>query len=202
LEVPTGIAAAEAMAASAQTVAPGPEPKPPEPPKEEEKMSEGKVQNISEEGKPKWVCLQEPPAEAMSMEVPERFAYKGDKAAPVKRQIAAPVQQVSVANVSGLTAKQQAALARKGGGKGPFQVAPGKGGGKGPFQAAPAAEQVIGGGGGGGSPVAVINEWAQKSNKALRFQEAGQDASGEFICQCFVDNDQVAEGQAGGLRDG
>merc|ERR1712183_482774 len=97
---------------------------------------DGKVQNTAEDGKPpRWVALQEPPAEASSMEIPDRFGYKGDKPAPAGKPTPAamptpaafqmavkrPVPGAAGApfpNMSGLTPKQQAALAKKGGGKG------------------------------------------------------------------------------------
>merc|ERR1712106_214752 len=97
-------------------------------------MKEGKVSNVGEEGtKPRWQIMQQPPASAMNMEVPERYGYKGDKvpnnkvakvaAQPkipqfqVKQQMSVPgKQQMSVPNTEGLTPKQKAALAKKGGG--------------------------------------------------------------------------------------
>lgn len=149
-------------------------------------MNEGKVQNVSEDGPPRWVCLEQPPESASSVDIPDKFAYKGDKKVGIAAAaVSAPVKKFGIlasapklANMSGLTPKQQAALAKKGQGKGGQAVA----------VAAPS--------GGGSNPIAFINEWAQKSKKALSFQDAGQDASGEFICQCVVDGEEVAVASA------
>jgi len=162
-------------------------------------QSDGYVQNTAEDGKPRWVCLQQPP-DAVP-EIPDRFSYKGDKVKPAakatapaagmmfNRQVAVANQAMPIANIPGLSAKQQAALARKGGGKG-FVV---QQGGKGNVI------QQAGGPQGGlpaENPVAFINQWAQKSKKALSFPEAGQDESGAFICKCVVDGEEVGSASA------
>lgn len=139
---------------------------------------DGKVQNTGEEGKPpRWVCVQQPPASALSVELPAKFSYKGDKKAANAAAPAAMKRQTSsvAANMSGLTPKQQALLAKKGGGKGA------------------AAAQIIGASANAGERncLMAINEWCQKSGKALSFVDAGQDAGGSFICQCVVDNEEI-----------
>jgi len=156
-------------------------------------QKDGKVNNVAEGGiKPKWVSLQDPPESAMNMSVPERFGYKGP-GAPVAggavtkkpNQVIQVKQQTSMPNMEGLTPKQQAVLARKGGGKGVIPAAqPVQGGGAGPQ------------GGGASNPVAFLNEWSQKSRKALVFSEAGQDGSGAFVCQCVMDGEEVASASA------
>merc|ERR1719506_2830384 len=86
-------------------------------------------------------------------------------------------------NMAGLTPKQQALLSRKGGGKG-AAVAP------------VAVKQQGGGGAGAANPVSFLNEWCQKNGQSLNFRDAGQDASGNFISECAVDNQEVASASA------
>lgn len=160
--------------------------------------NEGKVQNISAEGMPKWVALMTPPASAATVEIPERFGYKGTKAgggaaavvqvkkAVAKAVITAPL--ANKANMVGLTPKQQAALAKKGGGKGAAAVMPAVLGQM-PAVIGQKADSVS-------NPVAIMNEWAQKSKKALTFSDVGQDQSGEFLCQCSVDGQEVCTASA------
>jgi hypothetical protein len=147
-------------------------------------QQEGLVQNLNDGGQPKWVSIADPSPIGLSLDIPERFAYKGAKA-PVA---AAPVRAALpvVSGVAGLNSRQQAALSKKGQGKGAVA-----GFLQQPAEASVAVAQDL------GSPVATLNNWAQKAKRSLSFSDAGQDPeTNQFINEVSLDGQSVAVAMA------
>lgn len=134
------------------------------------------MKNIAPDGMPRWVCMQEPPPEASTVEVPDRYGYKGEKG----RAAGAAVPGGAVMRAVQAVQHMPSVVAHNGKGNGAAVVVAATG---------PTVQNAA-------NPVAYVNEWAQKNRKSLTFTEAGQDGAGNFICQCVIDGLQIATGTA------